>query len=427
MGSADGLFPTPHHAEVGALGPRATSVCLEAPERLTDLARTLFGDVAAPSCACVWTITVTAAPTGRAEQFALSTRFTGGRAATSITAPDERTAWHGLLAAHQLLVDGRVPEADVVDYPELAPRGILEGYYGTPYSPEQRATTIRLASRLRQTVYVYGPKTDDFARTRWAEPYPEEQAASIAAAAATARAELVRFVWSISPGLPFGNVLPMSSIRYGSDEDFARLVAKIESVRAFGVTDFALFLDDIAGFLPWPEDAARFASLAEAHAFLINRLDDHLRSVDANARLLVVGSEYTSLWPTWRPYNEQLGPLLHADVEVLWTGPGIYTLTMDASDMDAVDAALGRRVSIWDNAPSSVAPLEGRSADLPRTVGGFYSNPVLNEFDRHPPSAFWEVQGTLADYAWNPAAYDPAASFDRWRRLRVATPFDLTN
>ena len=30
------------------------------------------------------------------------------------------------------------------------------------------------------------------------------------------------------------------------------------------------------------------------------------------------------------------------------------------------------------------------------------------------------AQGTLADYAWNPAAYEPDASWDKWQPLLAA-------
>jgi len=430
------MFPTPHHVvTTGELGPVAAGLCLDPGDHplVAPLASELFALPHPSGCDCTWSIAISSAPPAlddaataawshstHADRFALVTQLVGGRARTTLHAATDRGAWYGLLAAHQLIQpDGRIPAAVVVDYPEFAARGILEGYYGTPYTRAQRDTTLRLAAHLRQDTYLYGPKTDDFARVRWAEPYPAELAADLAAAAATARAHLVTFVWSISPGLPFGHLLPGDSIEYGSDADFARLTAKLDSVRALGIDHFALFLDDLAGFLPHTEDAARFASLADAHVFLINRLDDYLHSVDPEARLIVVGAEYTSLWPTWRAYNETLGAGVHAGVEVLWTGPGIYSDRIAPADLTAINATLHRQVSLWDNKPQTVGPITGRAPDLAGAARAIYSNPVINELDLHPVEAFWQIQGTLADYAWNPPAYQPDASFERWTALRA--------
>ncbi len=74
-------------------------------------------------------------------------------------------------------------------------------------------------------------------------------------------------------------------------------------------------------------------------------------------------------------------------------------------------------MSLWDNWPNTVGPLTGRAPDLPTTVAGCYSNPVVNEFGLHPVSDFWTIQGTIADYTWNPAAYEPDASFAKWQPL----------
>ncbi len=387
-------------------------------------------------CGCDWTIYVVAEPSwslpaaaaevwtdaqAHPEGHAVRVRFVDGHAEGELAAASPRAALFALDTALQLLTHAPnaepvVATAMLVDLPGLAPRGILEGFYGEPYSGEERTATIRLMAQLKQGLYIYGPKDDPYARTDWAQPYPPELAEQLGAAAEVARANYIDFAWSVSPGLSFTMSSPGKSIAYSSDQDLATLMAKVDSVGALGIDRFALFLDDVSGELFWPEDEAAFGSLAEAHAFLMNRMLEALRERDAAAHLLVVGAAYSDFWPTWDEYNTQLGARIDPEIEVMWTGPSIFPAQMEAADMEAIVDRLGRKVSIWDNFPTEIAPLTGRAADLPLVVAGFYANPVLNERGAHPIEAFWAVQGTIADYTWNPGAYDPDTSFVRWQK-----------
>ena len=430
------FFPAPRHLErlvAARVGPRSACVdtaALASHARLDALVPELLrarGLTLDPG-ACEWPLTFVAqsgalgslssqaqaalAQAGdRPERYAVVTSVVAGHAATQLFAASEAGARHALTIALAL------PEpSTVVDWPGFATRGVVEGFYGVPFSPGDRRETLRKMEQLRQNTYLYGPKDDPFARERWAEPYPSQEAQEIADAAAEAEAHLVNFVWSISPALGVGVAAPGASIHYASDADFQRLVAKIESVRALGVTRFALFLDDVQPMLVWDDDRAAFASLAEAHASLMNRLQVYLLTRDPSARLLTVGQAYTSIVDGWQAYNDVLGAALRPDIEVLWTGPRTFSDTIVASDLDAIDGKLARQVTIWDNWPIVVEPLTGRSADLPTRTRGILSNAILSE-EGHPTRDTWTVLGPIADYTWNPDAYDASRSGARWAAL----------
>jgi hypothetical protein len=85
--------------------------------------------------------------------------------------------------------------------------------------------------------------------------------------------------------------------------------------------------------------------------------------------------------------------------------------------MDVISSALRRKVIIWDNWPTTVIPLGGRTADLPQGVAGLLSNACLNENGAHPTTDFWRVLGTIGDYTWWPETYDGAASWAVWGDL----------
>jgi len=307
----------------------------------------------------------------------------------------------------------------VVDHPGFALRGVIEGFYGTPWTMQERRQTLRRMARLKMNTYLYGPKDDPYHRLQWSEPYPDQAAAVIADAAAEADAQSIDFIWSISPG--WGSYMydapPERSISYARPSDFQRLVAKLAQLRGLGVRHFALFLDDLRDQLFHAEDLAAFPSLVAAQIDLANRLQAELASHDPAARLLFVGTRYSGFMSDWQAYTQALGAGLRPEIDVMWTGPLIFSDLLTPADLAEVDQYLGRRVVLWDNWPPLLKAPDGRSPDLPTAARGILSNAVLSEGGANPITDFWKVLGPLADYAWNPTGYDPKPSFAVWQSL----------
>jgi len=67
--------------------------------------------------------------------------------------------------------------------PEL---GIIEGFYGKPWTWEERQETVSFLAPYGYGFYLYAPKADPFLRRKWQEPYPGPLAASIQAFASIA-------------------------------------------------------------------------------------------------------------------------------------------------------------------------------------------------------------------------------------------------
>jgi hypothetical protein len=109
--------------------------------------------------------------------------------------------------------------------------------------------------------------------------------------------------------------------------------------------------------------------------------------------------------------------------------------------MSGVDWSFKRKMSIWDNWPTSTgccggaaaAPkMTGRSNDLATTITGFYTNPVVNECGPECGSAmhiddFIKHLGPVADFAWGPAHYNANvdASYARWSPIMSAFESDF--
>lgn len=432
------LYPTPRHARVEDTAIQVERVCIDLSalpgsktlsSLLGELAEGAGLQLTAPSAECPFRLRFISTPptlTGPAAAVwqRASTEPERALIVPDARAPDlllyaasEGAALQVLRRALSLVVEqsGRrfVRQATVIDFPGFPERGIVEGFYGTYYTRSERQLLMQMMGRLGMNTYVYGPKNDPYSHERWADPHPAEDAAALRAAAAFADSHLISFRWAISPARG-----GEAAIKYSSDADFERFKAKLESVRKLGISRFAVFLDDIAEGLYWPEDRARFPTLADAHASFLKRVSEYLRSRDPTTRLLAVGTFYSNQQRGWQTYSTVLGQEVPLAVDLMWTGPYVYSLVIQASHLTEVNSLLKRKVYLWDNAPQDLAPINRRSADLSGMVSGYVFNPVVNEGRALTPRDFFEIVGPQGDFLWNPNDYDPLASFVSWYQIR---------
>ena len=292
----------------------------------------------------------------------------------------------------------------LADFPSFPERGIVEGFYGTLWNHQDRLEMLRFEGQHGMNVYYYAPKDDPYHRKLWQEPYPPEQSKRLGDLVSAARTNFVDFCFAISPGL---------SMTYSSEQDFATLTKKLASVGKLGVPCFALFLDDVPQELQNPQDRERFQTLAAAHASVINRLYEHLKAQAAENRLVVTPTTYTNEWGS-RDYIRELGAAVNPDVAMVWTGPQVASPAITLAQAKEWGELLRRKPLVWDNFPVNdgrswrvhLGPLRGRDARLAEAAAGMFSNP-MNQL-----RASLIALATVADYLWNPAAYDPHRSLD---------------
>lgn len=71
---------------------------------------------------------------------------------------------------------GTLPCLAISDYPDLPYRGVVEGFYGTPWSHEVRMSLIDIYGKYKMNAYLYGPKDDPYhSCPNWRLPYPEKK------------------------------------------------------------------------------------------------------------------------------------------------------------------------------------------------------------------------------------------------------------
>jgi hyaluronoglucosaminidase len=279
-------------------------------------------------------------------------------------------------------------------------RGIIEGFYGPPWSHADRLWWLERLGRYGMNLYVHAPKSDRLQRDEWRTPYPEERLREFAELVEAGARAGVEVGFSVSPGL---------SIEYSSPEDVRLLVAKFRSFAGLGSRFLSLGLDDVPSRLAHASDRRAFRSLADAHASLAHALCDAL---GPDVRLWLVPTDYVGVEPT--DYLAELGEKLVPQIEVGWTGRTVVSPTLESSEAAARAKTLRRRLLVWDNVPVSDGPMRpmlhlgpyvGRAADLAEHVSGVVLNPM-----EHARASALAVR-TAADYLHDPAAYDPERSW----------------
>lgn len=292
-----------------------------------------------------------------------------------------------------------VPCVDIDDYPMFRFRGVVEGFYGTPWSHETRLSILDHMGRYKMNSYVYGPKDDPYHNVPdWRKPYPADEAAKISELCSRAERNHINFIWAIHPG---------GDIKWNR-EDFDLLLAKFEAMYVLGVRQFAVFFDDIQGE----------GTDSHKQAELLNSLNrEFVRAKPDVKHLIVCPTDYSQAW-AGKGENGQLaiyGRELDKDVEVFWTGAEVCSDVV-RPDRDFVNTRIQRPSLTWWNFPVSDYCREnlqlGPSYTLDTTLtsadmSGILTNPM--EHGEASKAAMYSV----ADYGWNPAAYN---ALDSWQR-----------
>ncbi len=280
---------------------------------------------------------------------------------------------------------------------ELPTTGVVEGFYGTPWTPEQRVDLIRFMGEFGLKHYVYAPKDDPLHRNRWSEPYPDSTLQKFRQLLELGDQNRVTIWFAISPGL---------SIRYSNDEDFSKLTAKLDQVINAGFRNVALFLDDVPERLQHEEDREVYSNIAYAHADLIERLHDYL--MDRSVELWVCPTVYTDSFGD-QQHLTVLGPLVPDGVPLFWTGPDVASPDITKADVDRWTKRTGSAPLIWDNYPVNdfevwrpfLGPYPPRDPEGVRSTLGFIANPG--------PSIYTSMVGlaALSNMVSAPDQYNP--------------------
>lgn len=310
---------------------------------------------------------------------------------------DRRGLYYGLRTLEQLLEQAcendSLPKVEITDWPDVAVRGVVEGFYGTPWSHEARMSLIDFCSDHKLNTYIYGPKNDRYHRARWRQPYPDAEARQLRSLVVYAHEKEVDFVWAVHPG---------DDIKW-NEEDRDKLVDKLESMYQLGVRAFAVFFDDIGK-----------GKNAAEQVELLNYINRNFIQAKGDVRpLIMCPSDYNhSRWHPETAYLETLGEKLDADIHIMWTGDRALS-DITADNLTWVQTIIKRKPYIWWNFPVTdfsndrilMGEVSGITPAIQTDASAFVSNPM--EYAEASKLALFSV----ANYTWNVNAYDAKASW----------------
>ncbi|OIO04326.1 MAG: hypothetical protein AUJ52_15605 [Elusimicrobia bacterium CG1_02_63_36] len=272
-------------------------------------------------------------------------------------------------------------------------RGVLEGFYGRPWSWGDRRSMVAWMSSAGFDLFVLAPKDEAENRLAWRDPLKREYLEGLLGLLREADRFGVSVAWGLQP----------IGVDFDDPEEVRAAADKIRSVATLGVGEILLAFDDL-------EPDSRHFSFA-------NRVRERLREGSGSLpRLTFVPAVYWGRGED-HPYLKKIRRSLHREFRVAWTGPSILSSSIRAEDAAAFARAVGHPLVMGDN-----YPVQDRLVDAGRLflgpVGGreagaveFHEAWVANGSPLAETSKFGLY--TTADFLSDPVRYERCASMRR--------------
>jgi hypothetical protein len=285
--------------------------------------------------------------------------------------------------------------------------GVIEGFYGRPWTTAQRLELFSWMQAWGMNTYMYGPKDDLKMRAAWRELYDEGELTDLKVLLKACQEKRIAFVYTIAPGL---------DMHYADSSDLQALIKKVDQLLSEGVNHICILFDDIPHHMN-ENDKKRFGSFAKAQSFVSNALLEYTRQF-ADGLFLFCPTDYCGRMA--KPsvsesiYLRELGEHLHQDIDIFWTGPEIVSESISVESIEELQRVLKRQPVIWENLHANdydirrvyFGSFAGRPSALHSEVKGILSNPN-NEFEAN----FISLR-TLALYSQS-EHYEPRAAYQQ--------------
>ena len=302
---------------------------------------------------------------------------------------DTDSAFYGLTTLYQIfgqMTDKSIRNLTINDYADVASRGFIEGYYGNPWSVEDRANLMTWGGYYKLNSYFYAPKDDPKHNAEWRELYTEEEINTLIKPLAEAgNASKCRFVFALHPYMHN----PITDSNY--DESMKVMKAKFMQVIEAGVRQIAILADDAGN-----QGGTHYTRMLTDMTAWINELRAN-GYPDLKLLLPFVTQEYMG----WGQYYYSNFP---ENVQIVMTGGQVWGFC-SPSFTNSFYSNVGRGAYLWINWPctdnSKNHLIMGGYSDFlqvgvdPNKVEGI----VLNPMQQSEPSKV-AIFGN-ACYTWN--------------------------
>jgi len=250
--------------------------------------------------------------------------------------------------------------------------GVVEGFYGRPWSQQLRLDYAALLTQLGLNSYLYAPKADPFLRKEWHRNWPADDWRQLLALARHYSAAGLNFGVGLSPFMLYQD--------YGAAAK-RQLQGKVERLNELEAPLLAVLFDDMPGDQ---------ADLAGRQAEIVADIEHWTSAL----RILVCPTYYSfdpvlerHFGPRPASYWGELGRLLPAAVDLFWTGNEVCSRAILAADVERARSTLGRPLVLWDNYPVNdgavrsrhlyLDPVADREPCPAVSLRGHFCNPMI--------------------------------------------------
>ena len=312
----------------------------------------------------------------------------------AVLGKDTDAAFHGITSLKHIFTqvkDNSILNLKINDYADVKARGFIEGYYGNPWSNEDRADLMIFGGDYKLNQYIYAPKDDPKHNSRWRELYTEEELEEISMAAEAGNRSKCYYVYALHPFMT-------NSFRFYSDEvyneDLNIVKTKFEQLMNAGIRQFTILADDAS--MPYGGDSSYIRLMTDLTNWLIEKQKE------------ISGLRTDMMFCPANYYGSGTGVTglrgMPESVKIIQTGGQVFGST-NSSFLNNFNNSMSRSPYMWINWPCSDQTKDGLimggatrflipGAD-PEKIAGIVLNPMQqSEASKH---------GILAnaDYAWN--------------------------
>ena len=365
-------------------------------------------------------------PIDRTEAYRIRTDRNGeGKPRFLLLGSDPRGCFYAAQSFVQMLTvrDGRlaVRALEVDDWPAFRSRA--SGNDEKPPAGDVAGAAIDWFSRFKMNAWPFGQSYN------WPDDWrglSERSREALRRARTTPGAEAVDLRYQIHPFGRAGDPEERFAIRISSSSDRRRFFELLREALRSGADDILLRADDFHELSS--ADERSFESKAEAHARLVEESVSILGEESPEARLYFCPPYYAGSMvrssAEARSYLRAIGRAFPPEVTILWTGPEVVSDAFNSAAHKRYASLIGRSPYLWDNT------VYQEESDFGYTYE--YAWYMLHPMDTRYPENYsgmtpgirfnFGFDGTwlnrignvvLADYLWNPSAYDPELSLRR--------------
>ena len=160
------------------------------------------------------------------------------------------------------------------------PCGVIEGFYGKPWTFDQRHRLIGWLHDFGLNTYCHGPKDDLKHRVLWRELLDQNEEHEFRKLIDECDAKNVRFIYAISPA--WDSHFEEIGKTETAEDLVPDLMRRFEQLFRIGCTHFAVQFDDVPNL-----NVKQRHELALWHSDICNRLWDWRRSRSVDAELIM--------------------------------------------------------------------------------------------------------------------------------------------